>query len=171
METKKYSYKSKTYNLRKTSFKPFRVKALKFIQAYRDFEKDYTKDLQEEIQSFLFSNKKANGKIISASNSNDSSKLNKAITDVLTENPEYAIKAQELSMRKDIAKELFLTSENDGTPSDVNAKELCEIMFDNASTINHNPQTAPEYLEYIQFIFKVFDDFFFTFERLKNIVL
>lgn len=164
-----YNYKNKKYLPRNKSFKPYRVKAIKFIQLYRDFEKDFIKDLQSDIQSFLFTDKRAMGKIVTASNANDTGKLNKAITEILKDNPEYALKAQELAQRKAIAKELFLTTDNGGNPSDINAKELCDIMFDNTSTINHNPDTEQEYLEYLRFIYEVFDDFFLKYESLKSI--
>lgn len=165
----KYTYKSKNYIPRNKSFKPYRVKAIRFIQSFRDFEKDFIKDLQSDIHTFLFTDKKSMGRIVTASNTKDTGKLNKAISDVLKENPEYALKAQELSQRKDIAKELFLTTDNDGNPSDINAKELCNIMFGDTTTINHNPETEQEYLEYLKFIYEVFDDFFLKYESLKSI--
>lgn len=164
-------YKNKEYTFRTKSFKPYRIKAIKFIQSYREFEKDFIKDLQTDIQTFLFTDKKAMGKMVSASNTNDTAKINLATIEVLKENPEYALKAQELAERKAIAKELFLTTDNDGNPSEQNAKELCDIMFDNASTINHNPQTELEYTEYLKFIYEVYDLFFSKYERLKSNVV
>ena len=167
---KTFKYKGKTLTFRTKSFKPYRVKAISLITAYREYEKEFTQDLQSEIQTFLFSDKKAMGKIVTASNKKDTSLLNKAIGDVLIENPDYAIKAQELNERKEIAKELFLTTDNDGIPSDTNAKTLCDIMFENSSIINHNPDTENEYADYLQFLFEVFDFFFLKFVQLKNIV-
>jgi len=164
-------YKNKTFTPRNKSFKPYRVKAIKFIQSYRDYEKDFIKDLHSDIQNFLFTDKRAMGKIVSASNTQDSGKINKAVGEVLKDNPEYAIKAHELLQRKAIAKELFLTTDNDGNPSDINAKTLCDIMFENSNPINHNPDTEQEYSEYLAFIYEVFDNFFLKYENLKSIAL
>lgn len=167
---KTFKYKGKALTFKTKSFKPFRTQAITFVNAYREYEKDYVKDLQSEIQTFLFSDKKAVGKIVTASNKKDTSLLNKAIGEVLFDNPDYAVKAQELNEQKEIAKELFLTTDKDGMPSDINAKKLCDLLFENASVINHDPQTETEYAEYLKFIFEVFDFFFLKYEQLKSIV-
>jgi len=167
----KYTYKTKSYTPRNKSFKPYRIKALKFLQAYRDFEKDYIADLQSDIQTFLFTDKRAMGKVITASNTKDVSNINKAVSEVLSENPDYAFKAQELAKRKELAKELFLTSDNDGNPSDINAKTLFDIFFQNSTGINHNPDTEQEYFEYLNFVYQVFDDFFLKYGSLRNTAL
>lgn len=160
---KKYTYSGKEYALRTKSFKPYRLLAIQFINKYNEYESAYTSSLQADINKFLFTDKKVQSKIVTAKNSGDASKLNKAIMEALLENPEHALMAQELSNKKILAKELFLTSDKDGKVSDVNAKELCNIMFDESESINHDPQTEQEYAEYTAFIYGVFDDFFLKF--------
>jgi len=162
---KKYTYKGKELTLRKNSFKPYRVKAMPFIKGFSEYEKSLTEKLQTEINDFLFKNKKVNGYIISANNDGDASKLNEVIAKVLLDNPEYAIKAKELQSLKEYAKEVFLTTDLKGEPSDENSKKLCEIMFDNHQVINHNPQTEKEYDEYLKFIYEVWDVFFSKFSK------
>ncbi|MBE2228253.1 MAG: hypothetical protein IAE93_12945 [Ignavibacteria bacterium] len=165
---KVFKYKGKPLTLRKKSFKPYRVKAITLITEYREYEKQYIQDVQAEIQKFLFSDKKAMGKIVTASNTNNTSVINNALSEILTDNPEYLVKAQELNERKEIARELFLTTDNDGMPSDKNAKTLCDIVFENASIVNHNPETESEYASYLNFLFEVFEFFFQKSVNLKN---
>jgi hypothetical protein len=161
---KKYSYNGKEYNLRTKSFKPYRIKAIQFINRYNEFESLFISDLQANINQFLFTDKKVQSKIVTAKSAGDTSKLNKAVIEALLENPEYAVKAQELTNKKILTKELFLTTDKDGNVSDANAKELCEIMFEDSSGIDHDPQTEKEYTEYTAFIYGVFDDFFLKFK-------
>ena len=161
----KFVYKTKEYTLRKNSFKPYRAKALPFIKKFNDFERTLTETLQNELNNFLFNHKKIKGYIVTANNEGKTSELNDAIAKTLLENPEYAIKAKEIQAAKEYAKETFLITDLKGEPSDENAKILCDIMFENAQTINHNPQTEKDYDEYLKFIYNVWDIFFSKFSR------
>lgn len=160
MNDKKYSYRGIEYGLRNKSFKPYRIKALKFMNDFSEFESKYTAELQGEINSFLFNNKKIQGKVITAKNNGDNEKLNEIITGALLENPQYAIKVQELANKKKLATELFLTTNDKGEPSELNAIELVDIMLENTGEIKHECETEEEYFEYLNFLKELFDDFF-----------
>jgi len=168
MSDKKYNYRGKEYGLRNKSFKPYRIKALKFMNDFYEFESKYTAELQGELNSFLFNNKKIQGKVITAKNNGDNEKLNEIIAEALLENPTYAIKVQELTNKKKLATELFLTTYGKGEPSEVNAKELCYIMLEGASEIEHKTETEEEYYEYLNFLKELFDDFFLKFRLPMN---
>lgn len=168
MNDKKYNYRGKEYGLRNKSFKPYRIKALKFMNDYDAFERKYTAELQGEINSFLFNNKKIQGKVITAKNNGDNEKLNEIITGALLENPQYAIKVQELANKKKLATELFLTTNDKCEPSELNAIELVDIMLENAGEIKHECETEEEYFEYLNFLKELFDDFFLKFRLPMN---
>lgn len=168
MNDKKYSYRGKEFSLRNKSFKPYRIKALKFMNDFNEIERKYTTELQGEINSFLFNNKKIQGKVISAKNNGDNEKLNEIIAGALLENPQYAIKVQELANKKKLAIELFLTTNEKGEPSESNAVELVDIMLESASEIKHECETEEEYYEYLNFLKELFDDFFLKFRLPMN---
>lgn len=168
MNDKKYNYRGKEYSLRNKSFKPYRIKALKFMNDFNEFESKYTSELQGEINNFLFNNKKIQGKVISAKNNGDNEKLNEIIASALLENPLYAIKVQELTNKKKLATELFLTSNVNGEPSEVNAIELLEIMLENGSEFEHSTETEEEFYYYLNFLKELFDDFFLKFRLPMN---
>lgn len=161
---KVYTYLGKEYKTRTKSFKPYRVQAIILMNKYNDFETSYTSDIQAVINNFLFTDKKVMGKIISANNSQDSEKLNKAIGEVLKDNPRYALKAEELAKKKVMARELFLTTDGKGNVSDDNAKTLCEIMLEDSKDINHDIDSEAGYAEYLKFIFNLFEDFFLKYK-------
>jgi hypothetical protein len=161
---KVYIYLGKEYKPRIKSFKHYRVQAIILLNKYNDFENMYTADLKAEINNFLFTDKKVMGKIISANNCEDTGKLNKAVEEVLKENPRYAIKAEELAKKKVMARELFLTTDGKGNVSDDNAKTLCEIMLEDSKDINHDVESETGYAEYLKFIFNLFQDFFLKYK-------
>lgn len=162
---KQFIFNGKELKLSKNSFKPKRVRSMPFIKAYNEFEAKHISDLQSQLNTFIFSNKKVKGYIVSANESGDQTELNKSIAELLIENPDYVLKAKELQAAKDYAKELFLTSDLKGEPDDSNAKLLCEIMFENHQNVNHNPQTEKDYDEYLKFIYEVWDVFFSKFSK------
>lgn len=159
-----YTYKGVEYTTQNKTFKPYRVKAIMFINEYNEFESKYTSTLQADINNFLITNKAIQGKIINAKNTSDTSKLNKVVSEALLLNPEYAMKVQELAGKKLMAKELFLTTNKAGEVSDENAKKLCQIMLEKTESIDHNPDSEDEYKEYMEFINKLFNDFFLKFK-------
>jgi translation initiation factor 6 (eIF-6) len=161
----KYTYSGITYIPRTKSFKPYRVQALALIKKFNDFEKEFTSDLQTDINKFLFTDKRVMGSVITANNSGDSKKLNEAVSKALVSNPEMALKAKELTDSKILAVELFLTTDCKGNVSEENAVKLCDIMLEDSGTINHNPDTEAEYGKYLEFIYSVWRDFFLKFKK------
>ena len=164
-QAKVYKYDNKEYKERTKSFKPYRVASLALIKKFNDFEKEFTSDLQSDINKFLFTDKKVMGSVITANNSGDSKKLNEAISKALVSNPDMALKAKELTDSKLLAVELFLTTDCKGEVSDENAKKLCDIMLEDAGTINHNPETEADYGKYTEFIYSLWNDFFLKFRK------
>lgn len=162
---KKYSLNGIEFIERKKSFKPYRIKAILFSEKYNEFENKYCGDLQNEINNFLYTDKKVMGKVIAASNSGDVTKLNKVCQEVLLSEPNQIAKLTKLTERKSLARELFLYTDCKGNFSDENVKELCEIMFENADIINHEPQEENEFIEYSKFIDGVCSDFFLKYPK------
>lgn len=167
---KTYIYNGVEYTPRKKSFKPYRSRALVFLNKYNEFEKSYTSTLLGEIQTFLITDKKFAGKIITARNTSNSERISKAVSEALLSSPDYAMKSQELVNKKALAKELFLITDGEGNSSDKNARELCDIMLEDSENINHNPETGDEYSEYMKFIYGLYDDFFEMCQRLTSTV-
>jgi hypothetical protein len=150
---KKYTYNSIEYSTRNKSFKPYRIKAIIFSEKYNKFEKEYCGDIQEEINNFLYTDKKVMGKVISAKNTGDTNKLNTVIQESLLSDPLQLSKLIKLTERKNTAKEMFLLDT-------VNAKELCDIMLNESETINHEPDGDELFSEYYAFLTELMTDFF-----------
>ncbi len=159
-----YTYNGKDYPVRTKSFKPYRLKSILFQKKYNEYEKQYTSELQSKIQEFLMTDKKAKASIMSASKTGDDS-VNKTIVKILADNPSYAILAKEFADNKAMARELFIMTNEKGEVSDVNAKELCDIMLENSSDISHNPETEKEYEAYETFINQMWNDFFLNVKK------
>jgi hypothetical protein len=162
---KVYIYKGIKFIPRKRAFKPYRIKAIGFLNKYNEFENSYCSALQSEIQKFLLNDKTVSGKIITAKNAGDYEKISKAIGEALLCNPDYAMKTQELIKKKAMAKELFLITDEAGNASEMNAKELCKIMLEDSEKIDHTPESEKDYLEYMTFLNEVMNDFFMKFSR------
>jgi len=137
---KKYEHLGKAYFPRKTSFKPYRSRALKFLKKYDEFERAVTGDLQDTVSALLLD--KAEGKKVE----------DIIVQETVKDNPKLLKALMELGVKKVDVEESFLIEES-------NAKELCEIFFE-SNDINHNPDTEEEYNLYFVFMKGVLDDFF-----------
>jgi hypothetical protein len=168
IEEKKYIYKDTEYTLRNKNFKKYVVPSIKYSRKYDDFRKKYIPlDLEKRVKS-IFVNRELikNSQNIIAENKD---KDLKELEVIVANDTMNKIQDEQLAdmitynqLKEEIDKE-FLNDEN-------NAKELCDIMFENSESINHNPEgDQKEYGEYYNFIKGVFSDFFSKDNKRLNI--
>jgi hypothetical protein len=167
-EEKKYIYKDIEYTLRNKNFKKYVVPSIKFSRKYEDFRKiNIPADLEKSVKN-IFINRdliKNSQNIIAENKDKDLKELEVIVAqDTINkiQDEQLADMITYNQLKEEIDKE-FLNDEN-------NAKELCEIMFENSESINHNPEGGrKEYGEYYNFIKGVFSDFFSKGNKRLNI--
>lgn len=159
METK-FTLNTKEYFVKKFYYKPDRIRQIKFLRKYLDFEKEYLgNELYDKSYNSL-QNIKVIEKLSEEVNSNSLNKdeMMKQLTDSLLPTS----LSNEFYQKQSEAIQLFLLENED------NAKELCEIHFENAKEINHNPIDDNQFLEYNNFITDLFNYFFFNKNKLSK---
>lgn len=98
-----------------------------------------------------------------------SDKFTEKLSEFVKDNSEFVSKSVELNEQKEIAKELFLTCNENSEPNTANARELCEIWFEDCPPDIHDiEREEKDYIEYMEWLKKVFTDFFLKHQRLTG---
>lgn len=165
------------YKLREKKFVPYRIRAVKLIKKYDDFENQLFGNLKSEVTKLLLSQSDLmsefyfhKGELTEADIATKSEKFNEKLSEFLRDNKEFLAKTLELNAEKETAKELFLTCSDKLEPNTANARELCEIWFEDCPPDIHDiEREEKDYIEYMDWLKKVFTDFFLKHQRLTAV--
>jgi hypothetical protein len=167
MEKKKFTLDGKDYFIKKFFYKPDRIRQIKYLRRYLDFEKEYLGDEFSESPYDLIQRVKITEKLATDLNPDASKIDSKEMQSKLVESFLPNQLSNNFYQKQSEAIQLFIL-ENEENP-----KELCEIYFDNANEIDHNPLEDNKFLEYNNFITELFSFFFFnnfTFNKTSKFV-
>jgi|GEM_PF-6066103 hypothetical protein len=161
-ERREYKYKDIVYKIRNKNWKKYRIPAIKFSRKYTDFENQYIpKDLRDKVDK-LYSDKNLI-KLVDKTNKKD--KVNEEVMDKFLESSGDVIIAMSKIklMKNEIVEDFFLENEN--------AKELCNIVYENSESINYEPDGGQDdYDEYFNFIKGTFSFFLMMSRPTTNIL-
>lgn len=162
MEKDRFILDGKEFTVRKFTYKKDRTSQIKYLRRFKDYAKEYIgADLYDKFYSSFQTTsliKSLSEEANSNLSSEDKAKFNAELVQSLL--PESI--SLEFNDKHSEAIQLFLLD------NDNNAKELCEMLFENANEIEHNPNDD-KFLDYNNFINDVFNYFFFYNHKLKVI--
>lgn len=164
MDKKKFTLDGKDYFVKKLFYKPDRIRQIKYLRRYLDFEKEYLGDEFTESPYNSIQRVKIAEKLVEELNTDFNNMDKKELQTKFAESFLPNNLSSEFYQKQSEAIQLFILDEN-------NAKELCEIYFENADEINHNPYDLEDdkFLDYNNFITELFSFFFFNNHSLKKI--
>lgn len=141
----------KTFTPRKKNLMPFYSRALILLNKYTLIEKIFIDN--ENLSNLIVKQQELGTEF-----KNDDPKV-----------LELALMSSELINQKNTAVNIFLTTDTKLEPSTENAKEICDIMYEDCDIDFNKELTDEELDEYLTFITGVWDAFFLKYQKLLNI--